>query len=301
MNIGKILFLFILTIFLTACQKVIPKNESLKNQIEQLISDKKSTVGVAIIGPHQDTLSINGDKHFPLQSVYKFHIALAMLHQIEEGKFSLDQRIKIGKEDIMPDLHSPIREKFPEGTTLPLSEIIKYTVAQSDNVGCDLLLKMMGGPEVVSRYFQKNNFKDISIKTTEKVQQANWEMQFLNWTTPTAANEVLQRYYHNDPALLNPANHNYIWNVMKETTTGEDQIKGQMPENIVVAHKTGYSGANEKGITEAVNNIGIVFLPDAQYYIISIFITNSSEDLETNKKIISDISKVTFDYFSKRQ
>lgn len=308
---NKAYYILTLVFLLFSCQKKNENTETskseveniavLKSKIEKIISNKKSTVGVAVIGPDQDTLSIRGDQHFPLQSVFKLHIALAMLHQIEEGKFSLKQEIKIGKEAMMPNLYSPIRDKYPNGVTLPLSEIIKYTVSNSDNVGCDLLLEMLGGPEVVEDYFKKNNFQDISIKINEKVQQANWDQQFLNWTTPKAANEVLKRFFENKPALLNNKNYDFIWKTLKETNTGEEQLKGQLTKGTVVAHKTGHSGANEKGVTEAVNNIGVVFLPNGKHYFISVLISNSTESFETNKKIISDISKATYDHFVKSE
>ena len=32
---------------------------------------------------------------------------------------------------------------------MPISELIEYTVAMSDNVGCDVLLRLIGGPKVV--------------------------------------------------------------------------------------------------------------------------------------------------------
>jgi beta-lactamase class A len=84
---------------------------------------------------------------------------------------------------------------------------------------------------------------------------------------------------------------------MTETATGKKRIKGQLPEGTVVGHKTGSSGTNEKGITAAVNNIGIVSLPNGKHFSISVFVSNSIEKLETNEKIIADISKLAWDYF----
>ena len=62
--------------------------------------------------------------------------------------------------------------------------------------------------------------------------------------------------------------------------------KGAIAEGTVVAHKTGWSGTNkETGITAAVNNIGIVFLPNGEYFIISVFVSESKEDLTQMKKL----------------
>ncbi|WP_185287107.1 serine hydrolase, partial [Chryseobacterium indologenes] len=183
---------------------------------------------------------------------------------------------------------------------LPISKILEYTVSQSDNVGCDLLLKLIGGPEVVEEYFIKNNIKDVSIKINEEVQQANWDLQFENWTTPKAANEVLSKFYYNKTKLLSKKSYDFIWKTMKGTKTGKARLKGQLTKIAIVAHKTGTSGANKAGLTEAVNDIGVVFLPNGQHYFISVFVTKSTENNETNEKIISDISKVTWDYFIKK-
>ncbi len=87
---------------------------------------------------------------------------------------------------------------------------------------------------------------------------------------------------------------------MKETETGKARLKAQLPTNTIVAHKTGTSGTNKNGISAAVNDIGVVFLPDGQPYFISVFVTNSKENADVNEKIIADISKVTWDYFNNK-
>jgi len=242
----KLFQLSVLLSLFISCKTYAQTTDSLRNEIQQIISTKKTVVGVSIIGNNgKDTLSINGERHFPMQSVFKFHIAVAMLAQIDKGKFSFDQKIKIEKKDLLPNLYSPIRDKYPDGATLPISKVLKYMVSESDNVGCDVLLRFIGGPQVVEEYFKKNDFKNVSIKINEEVQQANWDLQFQNWTTPNAANEALGKLYYNKAKLLSKKSYDFIWKVMKETQTGKGRLKGQLPENIVVAHKTGSSGANK--------------------------------------------------------
>ena len=292
-HLVTLLFLFI------AYQASAQTVDSLREKIQQIVSTKNAMVGVSIIGNGgMDTLALNGEKHYPLQSVFKFHIALVVLSQIDKGKFTLDKKIKILKKDLLPDLYSPIRDDYPNGATLSISKILAYTVSASDNVGCEVLLRLIGGPKVVEDYFIKNNFKDVSIKTNEEVQQANWDLQFQNWTTPIAANETLLQFYNNKKKLLSKKSHDFIWKLMKETETGENRLKGKLPKGTIVAHKTGSSGANKEGLTAAVNDIGIVFLPNGKHFFISVFVTNSKENAETNEKIIADIAKATWDYFT---
>ncbi len=278
--------------------KLHAQTSRLVTQINDIISKKNVEVGVAIVGGNgQNSVSINGDKHLPMQSVFKFPIALAILSGVDKGQFSLKQKIRIEQKEMLPDLYSPIREKYPQGVTLTLAEILEYTVSQSDNVGCDVLLRLIGGPRIVENFFRKTGFQDIDIKINEEVMQNNWDLQFQNWTTPLAANAILTTFYENKNRLLSKKSHRFIWKIMKGTTTGLKRLKGQLPSGTIVAHKTGYSGMNKAGITAAVNDIGIVFLPNGQRFYISVFVTNSKETTETNEKIIADIAKLAWDYF----
>lgn len=293
-------YLIVLLISFTSLQTTAQTTNQLRQKIQQIVSTKNALVGVSIMGNNgKDTLSLNGNEHFPLQSVFKFHIALLMLSKIDNGKFSLEQKIKIEQKDIIPTLYSPIANKYPKGVTLTIARILEYTVAESDNVGCELLLKLLGGPKAVEDYFVKNNFTNVSIKINEEVMQANWDLQYQNWTTPKAATEVLAAFYYNTKKLLSAKSHDFIWKLMKQTKTGADRLKGQLPKGTAIAHKTGSSGTNKAGLTAAVNDIGIVFLPNGQHFFLSVFVTNSSENANMNEKMIADIAKATWDHFTK--
>ena len=296
----RIAFVAAIVLFYACGHAAAQGAASLRQKIEQIVSDKKAVVGVAIVGNGgKDKVYLNGGKRFPMQSVFKFHIGVVMLSEIDKGKFSLDQKIEIKKSELLPGLYSPIRDKYPDGATLTIAEILEYTVSKSDNAGCDALLRLLGGPQVVENYFAKNKFKDIAIKINEEVMQGNWDLQFQNWTTPKAADKVLEAFFYNKKKLLSQKSHDFLWKVMRETETGANRLKGQLPAGTVVAHKTGWSGTNKTtGITAAVNDIGVVFLPDGKHFYISVFVTDSKETPEASEKIIADISKAAWDHFT---
>lgn len=292
-HLASILLLFI------ASQTFAQTKADLHERIKQIIASKNAVVGVSIIGNSgQDKISINGDRRFPLQSVFKFHIGLFMLSEIDKGKFSLDQKVEIQKKDLLPDLWSPLREENPEGGSFPISKLIEYSVSLSDNVTCDALLRLLAGPSAVEKYFTKNGIKDISIKLNEEELQKNWDLMLQNSTTPKASNKALEKFYNNKKKLLSPKSYDFFWKAMRETETGMNRLKGQLPANTIVAHKTGSSGVNQQtGITAAVNDTGIVFLPNGKHFFISVFVTDSKEDAATNEKMIADIAKASWDYF----
>jgi beta-lactamase class A len=291
------IFIIKTIIFSFFTSSVFSQTDSLKEAIEQIISTKKADVGVSIYGlENKDILTINNDKHFPMQSVFKFHIALTVLNQVDKGNLSLTQKINIQKSDLLPNTWSPIREKYPNGNIkISLAEIIRYTVSESDNNGCDILLRLIGGAKIVNDYIHKIGIKDISIQATEEEMHKEWNVQFSNWTTPIASTELLKIFY--EGKILSKKSYDFLWKVMSETKTGKNRIKEQLPSETLVAHKTGSSDTNEQGITAATNDIGIVTLPNGKHFAISVFVSNSKENNEVNEKIISSISKLTWDYF----
>jgi beta-lactamase class A len=298
-KVTLISLLFLLTLNLIKAQSI----DDLRKKINQVLEDKSATIGVAIRGVNPlDTISINGNKHLPMQSVYKYHLALAVLHQVDQGKLRLDKVISLDK-DLMESykhLWSPLRKKYPNGGEVALADILKSTIAWSDNVGCDVLLKLVGGTDVVESYLHSIGIKDIAIAHTEIVMQAEWENQYENWTTAKAANQILQLFFENTDNLLSNESYNFLLNVLKGTKTGKKSIRGLLPKETIVAHKTGHSGKNDKGLTAALNNIGIVFLPDDSYFYLSVLVSDSKESDETNQRIIAEIAKLTWDYFQNK-
>ena len=285
-------------ILLSVCFHSVAQKNQLRNQIKQVISKKKADVGVSVYAiESKDTISVNGDQHYPMQSVFKFHIAMAVLNQVDKGKFSLSQKIHIKKSDLLPHTWSPIREAYPNGEVdLPLSEIIKYTVAKSDNNGCDILMRLLGGPKPINDYIHSLGVKDVAIQANEEEMHKEWNVQFSNWSTPKAITQLLVKFYTEN--LLSKESFNFLWTTMVETSTGVNRIKGKLPKGTIVGHKTGTSDTNKAGITAAINDMGIVRLPNGKHYAIAVFVCNTKENEATNDKIISDISKLVWDHYT---
>ena len=275
-------------------------SQNLKKEILQITKDKNGTVAVSVLDFGNDkTVHINGNKKLPMLSVFKFHIGLAVLNEVDQGKLNLDQKILIKKSDLLENTWSPIRERFPEGDIeMPLGLLIKYTVAESDNNGCDILLRLIGGTETVQKFINSKGVRNFTIKVNEEQMHQGFEFMYLNTTTANSANQLLKDF--RDKKIVSKTSTDFLMTTMLETSTGKNKIVAQLPESVPVAHKTGSSGKNEKGLTAAENDIGIVTLPGGKSYALSIFVSDSMESAETNTKMIADISKIVFDYFSKK-
>lgn len=295
---NKILLLFAFFTLVNCTDKNIIKTEKpdLKKEIENSIAGKNATVGVSVLDFETNQLiDINGDKKLPMLSVFKFHIALAVLKEVDQRKLNLDQKIFIKKSELLENTWSPIREKYPNGNVdLPLSEILKYTVAQSDNNGCDILLRLIGGTAIVQSFMNKKGLKDFQIKYNEE--DMNYKNMAENYSSTNSIVLLLQDFYQNK--IVSKSSTDFLMKIMLETTTGENKLVAQLPKETSIAHKTGSSGKNDEGMTIAENDMGIVTLPNGKHYAICVFVNNSMESQEVNEKMIADISKLTFNFLN---
>ena len=291
----KLTILFLLISIFSFAQKA-----ELKKEISKITEGKKATVAVSVLGidfPFQYNNN-NAEKKLPMQSVFKYHIALAVLDLVDQGKLSLDQKVFIKKSELLPNTWSPIREKNPEGNfEMPISELIEYSVAMSDNVGCDVLLRLIGGPKVVHDFLISKGAKDTQIVYNEEIMQSAWKNQYENYTTMKSATKLLKDFYKGK--ILSKKSTEFLLAVMYRTSTGLNKIVEQLPKYAKVAHKTGSSGKNDAGLTGAENDIAIITLPNGKTYAIAIFVSDSTESYDVNCKMISDISKVVYENLEK--
>lgn len=271
----------------------------LEQKISSILKNKKATVGISVLGFENGfTYNKNADKKLPMQSVFKFHIAAAVLNAVDKGKLSLDQKIKLDQSNLLENTWSPLRDQYPEGNVeIPLSEVIEYTVAKSDNNGCDILLRLLGGPQTVQKFMDSKGVKGFQIKYNEEDMHKDWNVQYQNYSTTKSAADVLKKFY--DGKLLSKKSTDYLMKVLWSTSTGMNKMVEQLPKNTPVARKTGSSGKNNAGLTGAENEIGIITLPNGKHYALAVFVSNSTETDAVNCRMISDISREVWEYFNK--
>ncbi|HEX9503147.1 MAG TPA: class A beta-lactamase, subclass A2 [Patescibacteria group bacterium] len=292
----KILFASFLFPMLFMGSNERSQNTPLQDTLRVIAKEAGGMVGVSVLYPERgESLSLHGADHFPMQSVYKFPLAMKILHDVDNGKLSLDSKIHIDKKEWVEGTWSPMRDHYNSGTVdINLREILSYTVSGSDNIGCDILFRVAGGPGEVNDYIHQLGIKEIAIATTEADMATHWEVQFRNWCTPNAMATLLRLFL--DGRVLAPASNELLMQFLTATTTGPHRIKGLLPTGTIVAHKTGTSDTNEKGITAATNDVGIITLPDGRHLILVVYIRDSRADEKSREGVIARIAATVWAY-----
>lgn len=130
-------------------QNSSPRLERLRPRLQELADAFPGALGVAVRDIKTgEEISINGDRPFPMASVYKIPIMVEVFRQIEAKKFSLDDRIEVGEEQ--RTLGSGVLTLLSNGLKPTIKDLITLMIVLSDNEATDILLKKAGAENVTA-------------------------------------------------------------------------------------------------------------------------------------------------------
>ncbi len=300
---------------------------SLDKGIAKLERRTEGRLGVALIDLKDHKLwSWRGAETFPMQSVFKLPLAVAVLQQVEAGKFKLDQPITITRKDLSL-FNSPIARQFKgESATYPVRDLIRLAAGQSDNTAADRLMREIGGPQVVTKMLRDGGIEGMSVDRYERQFQPEiYGLKGFGWNevvdeqrfradlralnpelriaalaaaltdkrdaaTPEASARFLEGFAEGN-WLRNPAHTAFLTKVISESKIGTGRIKAGLPPGSVLAHRTGL-GLTTDGINHATNDIGIATLPDGRRFVIVTYLAGSRADAPKREAALAEAARL---------
>jgi beta-lactamase class A len=236
--------------------------------------------------------------HPPMQSTFKFPLALAVLHQVELGKLQLDEPVRFLKSDRYATF-SPLQDEFPEAAVdVPLRKLIKLMAVDSDNIAANLQLRLIGGPDALQQYLDSLGLSAIHQQDSEYTLHSDPKLQYRDYAEPAAMVALLRLFADHSP--LNPEHTALLNGWMLAATSGPNRIKGLLPAGTPVAHKTGSSGV-EWGMIPATNDVGLITLPDGRRLALAVFVTDAHADQNACERVIAAIARETYNEVSRAE
>jgi beta-lactamase class A len=243
-----------------------------------------------------DSAGLNDTERFPMQSVYKLPIAMAILDQVDRRSFTLNEKVSLSASDMVPGLHSPMRDRRPRGgIDVSVRELIRAAIVDSDGTASDVLLRLAGGGPRVTAYLRGLGIRDMAVVTTEREMSRDSMAQYKNYSTPRAAVDVLKALHAGRG--LSPEARTLLLQDLADSTPGPRRIKALLPPGTTVAHKTGTDGTRD-GKTGATNDIGLVTLPGGRHLAIAVFVKDSTADLVPREAAIAAAAKAAWDHWT---
>ena len=208
-------------------------------------------VAAAVLGG-DPILEAHARDRFPMQSVYKLPIAMAVLAEVDRHKLDLDRIVHVDpREYISPAQHSPLRDRHPVGANVTLTELLRLAVSESDGTASDVLLRLAGGPGAVMNHLRAIGVTGMMVRDTEMRLGQDWKLQYANWTTPAAAVALLRAL--DASRGLSASSRVLLLKFMTESATSQTRIKGLLPPGTIAAHKTGSLGTRN-GVSAATRD-----------------------------------------------
>lgn len=265
---------------------------NLRQQIQRIALEAHGQVSVACSLPGSAlNCDLNPNAHPPMQSVFKLPLVMTVLHQVEAGKFSMDQLIRFRPEDlILPKPHSPLQDKYPNaGVDVPLRTLLQLTVSQSDNTAADMLLRLAGGPSAVDDYVASLGVAGFHLQDGEHELHRSHALQYRNWFAPRGAVQLLRRINDKSPLTVQDTELLLGWMLVPRNK----RLAGDLPNEVKVAHKSGTSDI-DNGIAAATNDIGLIALPDGRELALAVFVTDSKADDANRDKVVARIARAAY-------
>lgn len=261
----------------------------LYGRLSKFIDGKDAKIGVAVIIDGVDTVSVNGCDPFPMLSVFKFPIAMAVADYCMKNGTSFSETLRIPAHRFHRDTYSPMIERYGRLDTAVVSidTLLDYAVKHSDNNASDLLLDYIGGVERLTGYFSSINAGGISVKWNEDDMHKDVSRCYENVSTPVAMTRLLEYF----DLRCNDTLSSRIKQMMEGCETGLGRLPAALRDGEgVIGHKTGTGDMLPSGRVMAVNDVGYIHLRNGRRCSIAVFVADSAYSFPEAEGIIAEIS-----------
>lgn len=301
---------------------LVNANENLKADIDLNWKKFPGRVGIAIYTPFSE--EIIGKRHterFPQQSVSKMWVALTILEQEAAGKFSLDKRIRVNRDDIVV-FSQPLKNYLNgrDSFDMPLRELLAHSINASDNLANNVLLRVAGGPQAINQMLERRKIQSIRFGPGEVLLQSaiaglEWQPEYrkgnafkakrsglpmakrqaaldaylaapLDGAAPGTIALVLKRFSERD--AKDPGAK--LLKLMAGTYTGRSRLRSGLAPGWRLAHKTG-TGQVLGATATAINDVGVMTAPDGCIYPVAVMVAETRAGTQATNALMQNIAR----------
>ena len=298
-----------------------PAPAYIKDRVSELGRAFDGRVGIAVksIGEGWST-GWKADELYPQQSVSKLWVSITAMDAVDKGKVSLDDKVTLTRDDLTL-FHQPIAAEILGGNyTTTLGDLMVKAITTSDNTANDKLMRSVGGPAAVRTMIKDKRLGAIRFYNGERALQSRiagliWSPSYsignafyeARDALPLAVRTAAFNRYVEDPydgaapsavvnalarlkrgELLSPTTTGRLLEIMSNTHTGANRLKGGLAPGWVLNHKTG-TGQVLSERQAGYNDIGILTAPDGRSYAVAVMIKLTSVPLPVRMALMNNV------------
>ena len=221
------------------------------------------------------------DERFAMCSVFKFLAAGAILKRVDQGTEHLDHRIEFGESDLLE--YAPVaREHVKEGG-LTLGELCAAAVEWSDNTAANLMLKVLGGPEVVTSFIRSTGDQITRLDNIETALNVVRPGEVHDTTTPSSMVGLLNSVVLGK--VLSAESRSRLEGWMLDAKVGELRLQAGLPTGWRIAHKTGT-------YDDQTNDAGIIWPPNRAPIIVAALYSRGGTRKKQREGVLREVGRI---------
>ena len=270
----------------------VDTSNGLQEELEALaLKNKAQALAVALHDLETGfRFSLRGDRWFHAASTIKVAVLLAIFRAADEGRFQLDDSLHVRNRffsaaDGSPFRLSQDRDATPElyasiGRTAKISSLAHAMICGSSNLATNLLLEFVG-VEYARAVLREAQVGGVELRRGVEDHGAH-ESGINNEATADGLLSLLSALRGD---FLTVESKREAIRILLEQRFNS-MIPAGLPAHATVAHKTGE-------ISTACHDIGIVYLPEREPYVIAI-LTEFEPEREGRRETIAAISQAIY-------
>jgi beta-lactamase class A len=270
----------------------VDESKGLNEELKALaLRNKARAIGVALHDLETGfRFSLRGDRWFHAASTIKVAVLLAIFRAADQGRFRLDDSLHVRNRffsaaDGSPFRLSQDRDATPElyaaiGRTAKISSLAHAMICGSSNLATNLLLDFVG-VEYARAVLLEAEINGVELRRGVEDHGAH-EQGINNEATADGLLSLLSAVRGD---FLTPESKREVIRILLEQRFNS-MIPAGLPPHATVAHKTGE-------ISTACHDIGIVYLPEREPYIVAI-LTEFDPDTDGRRETVAAISKTIY-------
>ncbi|GBF81421.1 serine hydrolase [Aphanothece sacrum] len=223
-------------------------------------------------------INLGGSTPIPAASTIKIPVLVAFFEEVDKGNIHLDQMLIMDKEVITTG--SGDMQYMQVGKKFTALEVATKMIIISDNTATDMLIRQIGGKEVLNQRFKEWGLTHTVINNRLP------DLEGTNTTSSEDLGKLLAKVERGD--FLSPRSRDRLLAIMEKTKTRTLLPQG-IEKEANIAHKTGDIGT-------ILGDAGIIDIPTGKRYIGVAFAQRAYND-PAARSLIQEFSRTVYQHF----
>jgi beta-lactamase class A len=273
---------------------------SFESRIEQIAQESANELAISLFDyeTHLEW-SRNGNRWFHSASTIKVAVLLTLFGEIEAGRFTLDSRLHVRNRFISRVDGTPFRVSVGRdadktvhaaiGKTMRVGDLARHMIVTSSNLATNLLVDLVNldrAQEMLAGY----GIQGIELARGVEDEKA-FEVNFNNRVTADGLVTLFRAIY--DKKGIGSESAKEMLGILSQ-----QEFRSGIPAGLPSDVRTRACIANKTGeISVVAHDVGIVFLPDRQPYVLAV-LTETEPNDNGRMERIARVSAATYKYLT---